>query len=131
MVYLLGVVIGKALFDRIPLDCFLSRSIWRQICSQEVQFCDFYSYDSDMYRNLKLILDSPNAEDLSLNFTYFVGDEAGKEEEVVLKPNGKEVIVTDDNKHEYARALINYLCARSCDRYVKKLKDAINKVIPL
>lgn len=61
VVYLLGIVVGKALFDRIPLDCFLTRSIWRQICSQDVQLCDFYSYDSDMYRNLKLILDSPKA----------------------------------------------------------------------
>lgn len=52
--YLLGIIIGKALFDRIPLDCFLTRSIWRQVCSQDVQFCDFYSYDSDMYRNLKV-----------------------------------------------------------------------------
>ncbi len=85
---LLGVVIGKALFDRIPLDCFLTRSIWRQICSQEVQLCDFYSYDSDIYTNLKLIIETPNAEDLFLNFTYYVGESLGKEEEVPLKPNG-------------------------------------------
>lgn len=114
VVYLLGIVIGKALFDRIPLDCFLTRSIWRQICSQEVQLCDFYSYDSDMYRNLKLILDNPKAEELSLNFTYFVGDEPGKEQEVALKPNGQETVVTDQNKHEYAKALVNYLCVKSC-----------------
>ena len=59
--YLLGIIIGKALFDRIPLDCFLNRSIWRQICSQEVHFSDFYSHDSEIYKNLKVILETPNA----------------------------------------------------------------------
>lgn len=72
--YLLGIIIGKALFDRVPLDCFLTRSIWRQLCSQEVQFSDLYSYDRDIYRNLKVILETPNTEDLTMNFTYLVGD---------------------------------------------------------
>jgi E3 ubiquitin-protein ligase HUWE1 len=96
--YLLGIVVGKALFDRIPLDCFLTRAIWRQICGQKVELCDFYSYDSQMYKNLKLILETPNAEDLFLNFTYFVGDELGKQEQVVLKQNGENIGVDDSNK---------------------------------
>lgn len=127
---LLGVVIGKALFDRVPLDCFLTRSIWRQVCGQETQFCDFYSYDREMYNNWKHILDNPGAEELELTFTYFAG-EAGKQEEVELKPNGSTILVTDANKKEYIHLLMDYLCARSCQRYVKQIKEAINSIIPL
>ena len=42
---ILGVVIGKAIFERIPLKCFLNYTILRQICSQPVQMNDINTYD--------------------------------------------------------------------------------------
>lgn len=45
---ILGVVIGKAIFERIPLKCFLNYTILRQICSQPVQINDIYTYDIDV-----------------------------------------------------------------------------------
>jgi hypothetical protein len=42
---LLGIVIGKALFDRISLNCFLNRTILRQICQQTVLMHDTFSFD--------------------------------------------------------------------------------------
>lgn len=29
---MLGVVIGKAMFERIPINCFMDRTILRQLC---------------------------------------------------------------------------------------------------
>lgn len=45
---ILGIIIGKALFERIPLKCFLNYTILRQICSQNIQMNDIYTYDSDV-----------------------------------------------------------------------------------
>lgn len=45
---LLGIIIGKAIFERIPLTCFLDRSILRQICNQAVKFEDIYGYDIEV-----------------------------------------------------------------------------------
>lgn len=42
---LLGIIIGKALFERISLNCFLTKSIWRQICNKPVREGDFFFYD--------------------------------------------------------------------------------------
>jgi hypothetical protein len=46
--YILGVVIGKAVFERIPLKCMLNYTILRQICAQPVQINDIHSYDKDV-----------------------------------------------------------------------------------
>lgn len=45
---ILGVVIGKAIFERIPLQCFLNYTILRQLCGQPLQFNDLYNYDKDV-----------------------------------------------------------------------------------
>jgi hypothetical protein len=45
---ILGVVIGKAIFERIPLKCMLNYTILRQICGQALQINDVYSYDKDV-----------------------------------------------------------------------------------
>lgn len=44
----LGIIIGKALFERISLDCFLSRTIWRQIANQPILLPDIFSFDSQV-----------------------------------------------------------------------------------
>lgn len=45
---ILGVVIGKAIFERIPLKCFLNYTILRQLCCQPIQVNDIYTYDKDV-----------------------------------------------------------------------------------
>ena len=45
---ILGIVIGKAIFERIPLKCFLNYTVWRQICSQPIQMNDIFTYDQDV-----------------------------------------------------------------------------------
>ena len=47
-VKLLGIIIGKALFDRIPLNCYLHRGIWRRVAGFNVFLHDSYSYDKDV-----------------------------------------------------------------------------------
>ena len=56
IIHLLGIIIGKALFDRIPLDCFLTRSIWRVICGGALTMGDFYNYDRQMWSSLTEII---------------------------------------------------------------------------
>ena len=51
---MIGIVIGKGLFDRIPLSIYLTRSIWRQILGKPPVMGDLYSYDKDIYnRNIR------------------------------------------------------------------------------
>jgi len=42
---LFGVILGKAIFERIPLNCYLDRTLLRQLCSQRVTLADIAGYD--------------------------------------------------------------------------------------
>ena len=41
----LGLIIGKAIFDRISINCYFDRTIIRQICGGSVHLEDVYTYD--------------------------------------------------------------------------------------
>jgi hypothetical protein len=42
---LFGVILGKAIFERMPLNCYLDRTLLRQLCSQKVRMSDVNGYD--------------------------------------------------------------------------------------
>lgn len=49
---------GKALLERIPIGCYMDRSIVRQLCGRELELTDMHSYDKSTYLSLKSILDN-------------------------------------------------------------------------
>ena len=54
--WILGVLIGKAIFDKISLDCRLNKSIIRQLCSQPIHFNDIHSFDNRVIYLFKLVI---------------------------------------------------------------------------
>lgn len=42
---LFGTILGKAIFEKIPIQSYLDRTILRQICGQTVKIEDIYGYD--------------------------------------------------------------------------------------
>ena len=47
-VRLLGIIIGKALFERVSLNCYLNRGIWRRISGFTNFLHDVASFDIDV-----------------------------------------------------------------------------------
>lgn len=45
---LLGYLIAKALLERIPINCHLNHTIWRQLLQQRIIIDDLYSYDKEV-----------------------------------------------------------------------------------
>ena len=66
---LFGLILGKAIFERIPLTTYLDRTLLRQICNGSVKIQDIYGFDSELYKNWKFLMETPEVEDLE---TYFV-----------------------------------------------------------
>lgn len=44
----LGIIIGKALLEKVSLNCFLDRTIWRIVCNQPIQLEDIASFDREV-----------------------------------------------------------------------------------
>jgi hypothetical protein len=53
---LFGVILGKAIFERIPLNCYLDRTLLRQLCSQKVRMSDVSGYDAQLYKSWTYLL---------------------------------------------------------------------------
>jgi len=119
------MIIGKALFERISLNCYLTKSIWRQICGKKVREGDFSFYDRDVYKYLVFIKDNSIDTDLGVNFTYLVPSDTKDGHNAILKPDGDKVMVSNQNKKEYIQLVINYFCVKSCSHYIDAIKQGI------
>lgn len=64
---LLGIIIAKGIFERISLNCYLDKTILRQLCSQPVHIEDVYSFDKTLYQSWMNVLTMPNAAELVLD----------------------------------------------------------------
>jgi len=55
----------------------------------------------------------------------------GKLEEHELKPNGKHIKVTEENKQEYINLMTQWLFTRGIEEQTKSFLDGFNEVVPL
>lgn len=70
-----------------------------------LNYHDFQDYDPDYYKNLKWLLENDIDElGMDLNFS-FESNNFGIITVKPLKPNGENIPVTNDNKHEYIKLI--------------------------
>lgn len=98
-----GRLIAKAIYDNKLLDCFFTRAFYKHILGKQVKYNDLESEDPSFYQSLVFLLENPvdvigNDITFSLEVTEF-----GKYEVRDLKPNGRNLAVTEENKREYVR----------------------------
>lgn len=115
-----GRVIGKALYESRPLDCHFSRAIYKRLLGLTVSVKDMEAHDPSYYGSLKYILEN-NLEDSMLgDFTFSAETEAfGTTEIVDLVPNGRNMDVTDENKREYVKLIVEH-------KLINSISDQLN-----
>ncbi|VDO00441.1 unnamed protein product [Rodentolepis nana] len=94
-----GRFIAKAIYDNKHLECYFTRSFYKHILGKQVRFQDLESEDYEFYKGLDFLLNHRIAE---LNYER---NEYGRSETVDLIENGRNIVVTDENKKEYVRLL--------------------------
>ena len=103
----IGRIIGKALYEGRVLDCFFSRAAYTRILGKSVSVKDMESFDPDYYKSLCWMLENDITDIITETFSV-EDDEFGVTNVVDLIPNGRDVPVTDDNKHEYVRLVVEH-----------------------
>ncbi|KAM3128561.1 hypothetical protein pb186bvf_019329 [Paramecium bursaria] len=122
--HFLGQLIAKCLFERIPISCYLDRTLIRQMIGQKVTLSDMELYDKDLYHAWKFIL-KQDVESLQLNFTI---DQNGKNHS--LKTNGNEMEVTQENVKEYVDLCIQFYSQKSIEPYISDFLNGFHLIIP-
>jgi len=82
------------------------------------------------HRNLKWILEN-NIEEADLGLTFEAdADNFGMVEAVELVPNGRDVPVTEDNKREYVRLVMELKLQKSIGKQMEALLDGFHQIVP-
>ncbi len=103
----IGRVIGKALYEGRLLDCYFSRAVYKRILGKPVSVKDMESFDPDYYKSLAWMLENDITDIITETFSV-EDDRFGATNTVDLCENGRNIPVTEDNKHEYVRLVVEH-----------------------
>lgn len=125
----IGRVAGMAVFHRKLLDGFFIRPFYKMMLKKQVTVADMEAVDAEYYQSLLWIEDNDPSV---LAMTFSVDEKIfGKITEKELVPGGSQIDVTEENKEEYIKKMIEW-------RFVSRIKEQMdhfmagfNDVIPL
>lgn len=117
-----GKIIGMAIYHGKLIHSNFILPFYKQIFSQKLEFKDLYYINPIIWKSLVYIRDNIVTEDMYLTFSVVVHLQTENRYFTIdLKPNGSEILVTEDNKAEYLDLLTNY--------YLNNVKIQINAII--
>jgi E3 ubiquitin-protein ligase HUWE1 len=103
----IGRVIGKALYEGRVLDCHFSRAVYKRILGRAISVKDMESLDLEYYKSLLWILENDITD--IITETFCVETEAFGETKIVdLMEGGRDIPVTEDNKQDYVRLVVEH-----------------------
>lgn len=125
-----GRVIAKAIYDNKLLDCYFTRSFYKHILGKPVKYTDMESEDYSFYQGLVFLLENDVSE-LGYELTFSVEvREFGVTEARELKPNGANIPVTEENKHEYVRLVCQEKMTGSIRKQLSAFLEGFYDIIP-
>ncbi|CAM6105472.1 unnamed protein product [Calypogeia fissa] len=130
-----GRVVGKALFDGQLLDVYFTRSFYKHILGVKVTYHDIEAIDPDYYKNLKWMLEHDISDILGLTFSMDADEEKHilyEKTEVTdyeLITGGRNIRVTDENKHEYVDLVAEHRLTTAIRPQITSFLDGFNELI--
>lgn len=124
-----GRIIGKAVYENRVLDCYFSRAVYRRMLGKSVSLKDMESLDLDYYKSLVWILEN-DITDITFETFSVELDRFGVTETVDLVDNGRNIPVTEENKHEYVRLVVEYRLIKSVEQQLDSFLEGFHDIIP-
>ncbi|KAF5020000.1 hypothetical protein F66182_7988 [Fusarium sp. NRRL 66182] len=125
----IGRIIGKALYEGRVLDCYFSRAVYKRILGKSVSVKDMESFDPDYYKSLCWMLDNDITDIITETFSV-EDDEFGATSVVDLIPDGREIAVTEENKHDYVRLVVEHKLLSSVKEQMAHFLQGFHDIIP-
>ncbi|KAJ8099057.1 hypothetical protein POJ06DRAFT_255842 [Lipomyces tetrasporus] len=125
----IGRVVGLGIFHRRFLDAFFIGAFYKMVLKKRVVLTDMEGVDADFYRNLSWTLDNDITDVLELTFST-EDDRFGELVTVDLKPNGRNIPVTNDNKREYVELITEWRISKRVEEQFKAFLSGFNELIP-
>ena len=130
-----GLVLGKAIFEKVPIQLYLDRTIIRCLLSQETELTDIEGFDLGLFRSWSFLKENDIGELVKKsafdeNFEIF---HKNKDifERIELKPGGADIKITELNKHEYIQLSVDFYTKTCVISLLSAILEGFYKVIPL
>jgi E3 ubiquitin-protein ligase HUWE1 len=124
-----GRIIGKAIYDGRLMDAYFTRSFYKCIIGTQVDYKDIEAVDPEFHKSLEWILQNDITDILDLTFSIEL-DDFGKHKIVDLKPEGRTIPVTEENKVEYVRLVTEQRLVVAIKDQIKAFLSGFHEVIP-
>ncbi|KAI1005296.1 E3 ubiquitin-protein ligase [Podosphaera aphanis] len=125
----IGRIIGKALYEGRVLDCHFSRAVYKRILGKSVSVKDMESLDPDYYKSLIWMLENDITDIITETFSID-SDKFGVNETIDFIPNGRHIAVTEENKHEYVRLMVEWKLTGSVKEQLDEFLKGFHDIIP-
>lgn len=126
---LIGIILGLAIYNGNILDIHFPLAMYKKLLGREVNLDDYMQYDPQVAKSLKAILTYDGddfKEVMGLNFTVEY-DSWGAKVHEELKEGGKEIEVTNENKHEYVDLYVDFILNKSVEKWFNSFKKGFDK----
>lgn len=124
-----GRVIGKAIYDGRLLDAYFTRSFYKHILRRPVDYRDVEAIDPEYYKSLVWMLENDITDIIDLTFSIET-DFFGTKETVDLRPDGRNIPVTEANKHEYVTLVTEQKLTTAIKDQINAFVQGFHDVIP-
>ncbi|CAN6633923.1 E3 ubiquitin-protein ligase Tom1p [Trichomonascus vanleenenianus] len=125
----IGRIIGKAIYDGRVLDCHFSRAVYKKILGKTVNIKDMESLDLEYYKSLVWMLDNDITDIITETFSIEAED-YGEQKVIDLKPDGRNIPVTEENKKEYVNLVVEYRLLTSIKEQMEHFLQGFHDIIP-
>ncbi|XP_065513510.1 E3 ubiquitin-protein ligase NEDD4-like isoform X3 [Caloenas nicobarica] len=125
----IGRVAGLAVYHGKLLDGFFIRPFYKMMLGKPITLKDMESVDSEYYNSLKWILENDPTE---LDLMFCIDEENfGQTYQVDLKPNGSEIMVTNENKREYIDLVIQWRFVNRVQKQMNAFLEGFTELLPI
>ncbi|XP_076469581.1 E3 ubiquitin-protein ligase HECW2-like [Babylonia areolata] len=124
-----GRVLGLALVHQYLLDAFFTRPFYKALLRVHLSLDDVETIDTGFHQSLLWIKENDISE-VDLDLTFSVSEEVfGQVTERELKPNGKNIPVTERNKKEYLERMVKWRLERGVTEQTDSLIKGFHEVL--
>lgn len=125
----IGRIIGKAIYDNCFLDCHFSRAVYKKILDRPVSLKDMENLDLEYFKSLMWMLENDITDIITEDFSVET-DDYGEHKTIDLIPNGRNIPVTESNKQEYVRLVVEYRLQTSVSEQMSNFITGFHEIIP-
>ena len=112
---LVGTLMGLAIYNNMFIDMPVAPACYKLLLDQEPDLRDLAMWQPETAKSLQYILDYDESKNDYKKLEDIVGrsftvdfEQFGELQEIELIPNGKNILVSQENKLEFVRLFIEY-----------------------